>query len=158
MAGDGSKVLRPEDVQEVTGSSYPEEFQPVTKDRFIRRVGDFGGMKNFGVNIVRLAPGGQSSCRHAHSRQDEFVYVMEGECVLETDAGQEKVSAGTYIGFPAGTGDAHRFINKTNRDAYFLVIGDRTANDVVTYPDVDLHGKFGADGKIQFTRKDGTTF
>lgn len=154
----GSKVFRAVDVQETTGTSYPDAFKAVVKDRYVRRIGDFGGMTNFGVNIVRLAPGGESSCRHAHSKQDEFVYVTEGELVLETDEGEEIVTAGTCVGFPAGTGDAHRFINKSQQDASFLVVGDRTVNDIVTYPDVDLHAAFGSDGRLAFTRKDGTPY
>ena len=154
----GSKIFRAADVQETTGSSYPEAFKSIVKDRFVRRIGDFGGLTNFGVNIVRLAPGGQSSCRHAHSKQDEFVYVMEGELVLETDAGEETVTAGACVGFPAGTGDAHRFINKSSQEASFLVVGDRTVNDFVTYPDVDLQAEFGPDGKLHFARKDGTPY
>jgi uncharacterized cupin superfamily protein len=61
-------------------------------------------------------------------------------------------------GFPAGTGDAHRFVNRSNADVLLLVVGDRSGGDVISYPEVDLHGQLGADGKYVFTRKDGTSY
>ena len=154
----GSNVFAAVDVSESNSSSYPEAFQHVTKERHVRRLTDTAGLTNFGVNIVRLAPGGQSSCRHAHSTQDEFVYVLEGELVLETDAGRETVGEGTCIGFPAGIGDAHRFVNASQSDARFLVVGDRSPGDIVIYPDVDLHAAFDNEGRFRFTRKDGTPY
>jgi uncharacterized cupin superfamily protein len=148
----------PLSLPESNGSTYPEPFLPMQKRRFNRRLGDRAGLSNFGVTMTRIQPGGQSSCRHAHSRQDEFVYILEGEATLETNAGQQTMKAGTCIGFPAGTGDAHRFLNKTNSDVVFLVVGDRTAGDEVAYPDVDLAGAPTADGKYRFTKKDGTSY
>src|SRR5689334_25332081 len=93
-----------------------------------------------------------------HTKQDEFVYVIEGEFVLVTDAGRETVGPGTCIGFPAGTGDGHHFLNLTQKDAVFLVVGDRTAGDEVTYPDIDLELNAGPDGVRSFHRKDGTPY
>jgi uncharacterized cupin superfamily protein len=109
----GSKVFRPTDVPESNSSSYPEPFREGQRKRFNRRLGDHAGLKNYGVNLIRVLPGGQSSARHAHSKQDEFVYVIEGEFVLVTDAGRETVRPGMCIGFPAGTGDGHHFLNLT---------------------------------------------
>jgi uncharacterized cupin superfamily protein len=103
-------------------------------------------------------PSGQSSARHAHSEQDEFVYVLEGEFVLVTDADRETAEPGTCIGFPAGTGDGHHFLNLTQKDAVFLVIGDRTAGDEITYPDIDLELKTGPDGVRAFHHKDGRPY
>ena len=154
----GSKVFRPADVSESNASSYPEPFREGQRKRYARRLGDHAGLKNYGVNLVRVLPGGQSSARHTHSKQDEFVYVIEGEFVLVTDAGRETVGPGTCIGFPAGTGDGHHFLNLTQNDAIFLVIGDRTAGDEVTYPDIDLELKAGPDGVRGFHRKDGTPY
>jgi uncharacterized cupin superfamily protein len=151
----GSKVFRAEDVPESNTTGYPEPYRALTLKRHVRRLGRQGGLTRFGVNLVRIAPGGQSSCRHAHATQDEFVLVFEGDITLETDAGEEIVTPGTYVAFPAGTGDAHRFVNKTARDVSFLVIGD-TAPDQVTYPDVDLYGEDGPDGMFRYYRKDGT--
>src|SRR5690348_7375092 len=154
----GSKIFRPDDVSESNASSYPEPFREGQRKRYTRRLGDHAGLKNYGVNLVRVLPGGQSSARHTHSKQDEFVYVVEGEFVLVTDAGRETVGPGTCIGFPAGTGDGHHFLNLTQKDAIFLVIGDRTAGDDVTYPDIDLELKAGPDGVRGFRRKDGTPY
>jgi uncharacterized cupin superfamily protein len=106
----------------------------------------------------RIVPGGQSSHRHAHSRQDEFSYVLEGEVTLETNAGQQILSAGMCAGFPAGTGDGHRFLNHSSPDTVLLVVGDRTPNDEVSYPDIDMHLQPLPDGARRFTRKDGTPY
>ena len=154
----GSKVFRPTDVEESNASSYPEPFREGQRKRFNRRLGDHAGLKNYGVNLIRVLPGGQSSARHAHSKQDEFVYVIEGEFVLVTDSGRQTVRPGMCIGFPAGTGDGHHFLNLTHRDAVFIVVGDRTAGDEVTYPDIDLELKVGPDGVKGFRRKDGTLY
>lgn len=143
---------------ESNATSYPEPFRAANQQRWNRRPGDHAGLRNFGVNVTRIVPGGQSSARHAHSRQDEFVYVLAGEVVLETTAGSELLRAGMCAGFPAGTGLAHRFVNSTSSDVLLLVIGDRTAGDEVAYPDLDLHARLDADGRYRFERKDGTPF
>ncbi len=154
----GTNVFEMSSVPETTGSSYPDELKYITDKRFVRRLTAPAGLTNFGVNLVRLPPGGQSSWRHAHSAQDEFVYMMEGELVLTTNAGDQTVTAGACIGFPAGTGDAHCFVNRSASDATFLVIGDRSAGDSVTYPDVDLKAELDDNGALRFTRKDGTPY
>ena len=154
----GSKVFRPADVSESNASSYPEPFREGQRKRYTRRLGDHAGLNNYGVNLVRVLPGGQSSARHTHSKQDEFVYVIEGEFVLVTNADRETVGPGTCIGFPARRGDGHHFLNLTQKDAIFLVIGDRTAGDEVTYPDIDLELKAGPDGVRGFHRKNGTPY
>jgi uncharacterized cupin superfamily protein len=154
MAG-GSRVFTRAEVPESNASSYPAPFRDAMRKRHNRRLGDHAGLRTYGVNLIRVEPGGQSSARHAHAKQDEFVYVLEGELVLVTDRGRETVSPGTCIGFPAGTGDGHHFLNISNADAVFLVVGDRTAGDVVTYPDIDL--EYRADAKGYF-HKDGRPY
>ena len=154
----GSKVFTPADVSDSNASSYPEPYREAQRKRYNRRLADHAGLTNYGVNFVRVLPGGKSSARHAHSKQDEFVYVLEGEFVLVTDAGRQTVGPGTCIGFPAGTGDGHHFLNLTSEDAVFLVVGDRTAGDEVTYPDIDLALKAGPDGVRGFLHKDGTPY
>ena len=124
--------------------------------RWNRRLGDHVALKNFGVNLTRVPPGGQTSARHAHTRQDEFIWVVSGEIVLETNEGSQTLGPGMCAGFAAGSGNAHRFLNKTARDAFLLVVGDRTPFDEVAYPDIDNSAKAGADGKYVHTRKDGT--
>jgi uncharacterized cupin superfamily protein len=148
-------ALDPADVPESNATAVPGPLRAQNQTRYNRRLGDYAGLRNFGVNLTRILPGGQSSYRHAHSTQDEFVWVLEGEVVLETDAGSQVLEPGMCAGFPAGTGDAHRFVNRTGADVLLLVIGDRSPHDVVTYPEVDLHGRLSADGKYVFTRKDG---
>ncbi len=151
-------VFDAKSVPETNATSYPEPFRAANQNRFNRRLGNHAGLENYGVNMTRIIPGGQSSSRHAHSRQDEFVMVLEGEVVLETDAGAQTLGPGMCAGFPAGSGDAHRFLNTSSRDVVLLVVGDRTAGDEVIYPDIDMHGKLGPDGRYRFTRKDGTPY
>ncbi|WP_456619634.1 MULTISPECIES: cupin domain-containing protein [unclassified Bradyrhizobium] len=145
----------PDDVSESNFTSYPAVHRAANQMRYNRRLGDHAGLTNFGVNLTRIIPGGQSSFRHAHSRQDEFVFVLEGEVVLETNGGAQVLTAGMCAGFPAGSGDAHRFVNRTARDARLLVIGDRTPDDAISYPDVDMHAVLGPDGVYKFTTKAG---
>ena len=146
----------PAGIAESNATSYPEKFRAANSKRWNRRLGDHVGLKNFGVNLTRIEPGGQSSARHAHSKQDEFIWVVSGEIVLETDEGEQVLGPGLCAGFPAGSGNAHRFVNKSDRDALILVAGDRTPFDEVTYPDIDNHAKAGADGKYVHTKKDGS--
>jgi uncharacterized cupin superfamily protein len=148
----------PKDVTESNATSYPEKFKAINSRRWNRRLGDHAGLRNFGVNLTRIEPGAQSSARHAHGKQDEFVWVVEGEVVLETDEGSQILRPGLCAGFPAGAGNAHRFINRTDRDAYILVVGDRTPLEEVSYPDIDLHLRTGPDGRPVFSRKDGTAY
>ncbi len=151
-------AFAPADVPESNATSYPAPFRAENSQRWNRRLGDHAGLRNFGVNLTRIVPGGQSSSRHAHSRQDEFVWVLDGEIVLETDEGRQTLQAGMCAGFPAGAGNAHRFVNESARDALLLSVGDRTPFDEVTYPDIDMHGKSGADGRYVFTRKGGAPY
>jgi uncharacterized cupin superfamily protein len=139
-------------------SNYPEPFFSRMARREKRPLGDLFGLTNFGVNLTRLAPGGESALRHAHSRQDEFVYVLEGNPTLVTDAGETRLEPGMCAGFKAGTGDAHHLVNRTSSDVLYIEVGDRTAGDEGRYPDDDIQALLGADGKWRFTRKDGTPY
>ncbi|WP_407168374.1 cupin domain-containing protein [Bradyrhizobium sp. ORS 111] len=153
--GPKPRAFDPAEVRESNYTSYPPLHRAVNQTRYNRRLGDHAGLTNFGVTLTRIIPGGQSSYRHAHSRQDEFVYVLEGEVVMETNAGAQVLTAGMCAGFPAGCGDAHRFVNRTDKDVKLLVVGDRTAGDEISYPDVDMHAVLGADGAYKFTTKKG---
>jgi uncharacterized cupin superfamily protein len=143
---------------ESNATSYPEPFRADNQQRWNRRLGDHAGLTNYGVNITRIVPGGQSSHRHAHTKQDEFVYVLQGSVELETDAGVEVMRAGMCAGFPAGTGNAHRFVNRSSEDTLLLVIGDRTGGDEISYPDIDMQGRVGPDGRYRFLHKDGAPY
>ena len=137
-------------------SGYPADLAAKVAGREKRVLGDLFGLKNFGVNLTRLAPGAASSLRHAHKTQDEFIHVLEGEPTLVTNTGDRLLKPGMCAGFAAGSGDAHTLVNRTARDVVYLEIGDRTPGDDVTYPDDDLHARMGEDGKWRYSRKDGT--
>ena len=146
--------------EEVPGRSttnYPEPFASRTKGRVKHALGDFFGLKNFGVNLTRLAPKTQSALRHAHAKQDEFVYVLEGTPTLVTDEGRTRLRPGMCAGFRAGNGNAHHLVNETNKDAVYLEIGDRTPGEMATYPDDDLALQV-IDGKFRYFHKDGTPY
>ena len=138
-------------------SNYPEPFFSRMARREKRPLGDLFGLKNFGVNLTRLAPGGESALLHRHSKQDEFVFILEGEPTLVTDAGEMTLSPGMCAGFPA-QGIAHQLVNRTDSDVVYLEIGDRTAGDEGTYPRDDLKAALGADGKWIYTHKDGRPY
>jgi uncharacterized cupin superfamily protein len=138
-------------------SNYPEPFFSRMGKREKRPLGDLFGLRNFGVNLTRIAPGGESSILHRHSRQDEFVYILEGEPTLVTETEEVVLSPGMCAGFPA-KGIAHQLVNRTDRDVVYLEIGDRSAGDEGTYPRDDLKATLGPDGKWSFTHKDGQPY
>src|SRR5579863_4639620 len=126
-------------VKVTVGSGYPAPHDEPCRQRKRLRLGDAAGLTQFGINLLRLAPGVWSSQRHWHSAEDEFVYVLEGEVVLVSDAGEEVLRAGECAGFKAGEADAHQLQNRTNVDAVLLEIGTRDPeHDAVDYPDIDL--------------------
>ncbi len=141
----------------VKPSNYPEPFASRMAGREKRPLGDIFGLTNFGVNLTRLAPGAASALRHAHSKQDEFVYVLEGRPTLHTDEGKTQLAPGICAGFKAGAGNGHRLVNATDEDVVYLEIGDRTAGDAAVYPDDDIVAEW-VDGKWRFARKDGTPY
>ena len=148
----------PADLAESNATGYPEPFKAENSRRWFRRLGDHVGLTNFGVNLVRVVAGGADTPPPTHTQQDEFMMVLSGELVLETDEGRQTLGPGMCAGFPAGGGNAHRFLNLSDRDATFLVVGDRTPGDEGTYPDIDLAAGIGPDGRYVFTRKDGTPY
>jgi uncharacterized cupin superfamily protein len=147
----------PKELPEQSTTGYPEPYSSRVAGRHRRRLGDHAGLKNFGVNLTRLDPGAESSMRHWHARQDEFVYVIEGEITLVTDAGRQKLTPGMAAGFPAGKTDGHQLVNETSKPVLYLEIGDRTPGDSAAYSDVDMAARM-VDGKFVFTHKDGTPF
>lgn len=138
-------------------SNYPEPFASRMSGREKRPLGDLFGLTNFGVNLTRLAPNAISSLRHAHSKQDEFIYILHGQPILQTDEGRIQLSPGMCAGFKAGTGNGHNLINETAEEVVYLEIGDRTPGDEGTYPDDDLQAVL-MEGKWLFTHKDGTPY
>ncbi len=138
-------------------SSYPEPFFSRVEKREKRVLGDLFGLKNFGVNLTKLLPGGESSILHRHSKQDEFIYILDGRPTLVTDEGEVELSPGMCAGFPAA-GVAHQLVNRTRTTVTYLEFGDRTPGDEGTYPLDDLHVTKGPDGNWLYTHKDGRPY
>lgn len=139
------------------GSAYPEAFRARVAGREKRALGDVFGLTNFGVNLTRLAPGSESSLLHRHSRQDEFVFVLEGAPTLVTDAGEIELKPGMCAGF-AALGRAHHIVNRSDSDAVFLEIGDRTPGDEGAFPADNIKALLRPDGIWEFCQKDGRPF
>jgi len=140
----------------VTGSRYPAPYNAPCAARTRQRLGDAAGLTDFGVNLLRLPPGVWSSQRHWHTAEDEFLYVLEGEVVLVTDAGEQTLKAGDCAGFKAGVADGHQLQNRSQREAVMLEVGSRKAvDDEVDYPDIDLRFLKGRGG---FSHKDGKPY
>ena len=141
-----------------TGSNYPEAFRSAVVGRSRQRVGKAAGLKNFGVNLTTLAPGSQSALRHWHSAQDEFIYVVAGDLVLVTDAGEQTLQPGDMAGFAAGKANGHHLINRSNSPATYLEIGDKSTPDRAEYPDQDLVCVPIAKEGRRFEHKDGSAY
>ena len=139
-----------------TGSGYPAPFDLPCAARARQRLGDVAGLTDFGVNLLRLPPGAWSSQRHWHSAEDEFVYIVEGELVLVTDAGEELLRSGDCAGFKAGVKDGHHLQNRSDRDAILLEVGSRrVAEDEGEYPDIDMRFLKNDAG---YAHRDGTLY
>ena len=141
----------------VKPSNYPAPFAALMSGRVKRQLGDVFGLANFGVNLTELAPGAASALRHAHTRQDEFVYILSGHPTLQTDDGSTRLSPGMCAGFRAGTGNAHRLLNATQSVVVYLEVGDRSAGDEATYPDDDISAQV-IDGTWVFFHKNGDPY
>lgn len=147
--------IDPAEVPERKGSGYPAPFHEKSPTRVRKALGDAAGLRDFGVNLTRLPPGEWSSQRHWHTDEDEFVYILAGEVTLVTGKGREILRAGDCAAFAKGEPDGHHLINESGADAVYLEVGTRSARDVCSYPDVDLHFDPKDDW---YTRKDGTLY
>ena len=140
-------------------SNTPAIFAGRIGERIKQPLGDLFGLTVFGVNLTTLKPGAASSLRHAHTKQDEFLYILAGTPTLITDRGEMEMMPGMCAGFKAGAGEAHHLVNRGSRDVVFLEVGDRTAGDRVAYPDDDLEVVESPDGRARvFAHKDGTPY
>ncbi len=137
------------------GLSYPAPFDRQSTERIRQRLGDAGGLTQFGVNLLQLPPGAWSSQRHWHSAEDEFVYVISGEVVLVTDSGEQVLRAGDCAAFPCNVPDGHHLVNRSGSVAVCLEVGSRIPDDFTTYPDIDLLFDPSVDG---FVHRDGTPY
>ena len=138
-------------------SNYPEPFASRMSGRLKHPLGDLFGLKSFGVNLTRLAPGAVSALHHRHSLQDEFIYVLEGKPTLFTDAGEIELCPGMVAGFAAGD-TAHHLENRTGLDCVILEVGSRPDGDEVSYPADDIQAVMDDDGKWQFSKKNGDEY
>jgi len=141
----------------VKPTNYPEPFASRMAGRKRHPLGDLFGLTNFGVNLTTLAPSAASALRHAHTKQDEFVYILEGHPTLHTDEGKTRLSPGMCAGFKAGTGNGHQLVNETAEEVTYLEVGDRTPGDEGSYPDDNLKAQW-VDGKWKFVHKDGSPY
>jgi len=151
-------ALDPAEVKPRSSSAYPEPFRSRVLPREKRALGDAFGLTTIGVNLTTLGPGKESSMRHYHTREDELVFVLEGEVVLRTDEGEQLLTAGSCAGFKAGTTNAHQLVNRSDRPARYLEVSNRHEEDSAIYPDVDLAYSKAPDGSHLFTHKDGTRY
>jgi uncharacterized cupin superfamily protein len=140
-----------------TGTGYPPPFDASAKGRSRKRLGDAGGLTQFGVNLCTLEPGAASAQRHWHHNQDEFVLVLSGQLVLHEDGGEIPLEAGDACTFKAGEPDGHCIVNKSDQVATILEVGSRTENEIAEYPDIDLRFECEGDNRA-FVHKDGTPY
>jgi uncharacterized cupin superfamily protein len=140
-----------------TKTNYPPPFDRVVHGRERRRLGNAAGLDQFGVNLTTLRPGAASALRHWHEKEDEFVYIVEGELVLIEDGGETVLKAGDAAAFKANSGDGHHLVNRTTREALFLEIGTRAKHERVEYPDVDLL-VVRDDRGMRYTHKNGDPY
>jgi uncharacterized cupin superfamily protein len=150
-------ALDPAEVPARNSSGYPEPFRSRVLPREKRALGDALGLTKVGVNLTTLPPGKESSMRHFHTHEDELIFVVEGEVVLRTDEGEQRLVAGTCAGFPAGARNGHQLVNRSDRPARYLEISNRDPADMAEYPDVDLAMRRDPAGRPAFTRKDGSS-
>jgi uncharacterized cupin superfamily protein len=149
-----ARRIEVEKLQVVVGTLYPPPFDEPCRTRERVRLGDAAGLTQFGVNLLRLPPGAWSSQRHWHTGEDEFVYVVSGEVVLVTDAGEEVLNTGECAGFKANDGNGHCLQNRSGQDAVVLEIGSRVATSVAYYSDIDMMVSPG----VGYTHRDGTPY
>lgn len=138
-------------------SNYPEPFASRVAGREKRQLGEVFGLANFGVNLTRMVPGSISALRHSHSKQDEFIYVLEGTPTLLTESGETQLAPGMCAGFKAGSGGGHQLANRSSEVVVYLEVGDRTAGDSVFYPDDDIEA-YLENGGWRFRHKNGQPY
>ena len=138
-------------------STYPEPFNGVVEGRSRKRLGNAAGLDQFGVNLTTLKPGAASALRHWHEKEDEFVYVLEGELVLIDDGGETVLKPGDAAGFKASVRNGHHLVNKSTRDAVYLEIGTRSKHERAEYSDVDML-VIRDDKGARYTHKDGRPY
>lgn len=138
-------------------SLYPEVFARKMEKRTKSQIGNYFGIQKFGVNRTEIEPGGQSSLMHRHSKQEEFIYILQGHPTLILESEEVQLQPGMCAGFTPSE-EAHCLVNKTQELVIYLEVGDREAGDVVVYPKDDLMAEMNSDGKWNFKHKNGTSY
>ncbi len=138
-------------------TNYPSPFDRVVHGRERKRLGNAVGLDQFGVNLTTLKPGAASALRHWHEKEDELIYMLEGEVVLIEDDGETALRPGDAAGFKANSGNGHHLVNRSNRDAVYLEVGTRSKHERAHYPDVDLT-VVRDDNGMRYTHKDGKPY
>lgn len=146
-----------ENVPVLAATGYPKDYARIVDGRSKQRLGDAGGLSQYGVNLTRLAPGAASAHRHWHKNEDEFVYVVSGEATLIEDDCECVLRAGEAAAFPAGAATGHHLVNRSHEDVLFLEVGTRAATEAVEYtdPSIDLRAEKDETG-WRYLRRDGT--
>ena len=139
-------------------TTYPAEFAATVHGRIKRRLAPHFGLANYGVNLTTLAPGASSALQHSHTTQDEFVYILQGCPTLCLGHDKIPMTAGQCMGFPKNQNIGHCLVNESTEVVVYLEVGDRSPNDVVDYPMVDLMAHMNEEGKYVFQHKDGTPY
>jgi uncharacterized cupin superfamily protein len=152
------KSIEARDVKPRLGTNYPAQYAEPCRTREKRALGDQFGLTQFGANLTTLPPGCWSSLRHWHSKEDEFVYVLEGEITLIDDDGEHLLRPGMCAGFKAGVANGHHLVNRSERTAHYLEIGSRMTDEDVAYSDIDMKVSRRSGGPYVYSRKDGTRF
>jgi uncharacterized cupin superfamily protein len=150
-------TLKASDAPKREGSRYPAPFNEICMDRTKHLLGDVFGLTQFGVNLAVIAPGAWSSQRHWHEKEDEFIYMLEGELVLCDDAGEHILTQGMCAGFKAGNGNGHCLKNLTHKQATYLEVGSRFATETAWYSDIDMKVDI-VDRSSTYNHKDGTPY
>lgn len=140
------------------GTVYPPPFAAVVAGRTKRKLGNLFELSNFGVNLTQLDPGAMSALFHSHETQDEFIYILQGTATVKVGNEEHLIHAGEFIGFKAGSGEAHHLINNSNGLVTYLEVGDRSPGDNVEYPDDDIKASLSPTGSWVITHKDGTPY
>jgi uncharacterized cupin superfamily protein len=138
-------------------TNYPEPFNRAVEGRSRRRLGNAAGLDQFGVNLTTLKPGSATALRHWHEKEDELVYILEGEVVLIEDAGETLLKRGDGAGFKANVRNGHHLVNKSKSDAVLLEIGTRSKNERAEYADIDMQVIRDESG-FRYLHKDGKPY
>ena len=140
-----------------TATGYPSPFNKAVEGRSRKRLARFAGLTQFGVNICTLKPGAASSQRHWHEKEDELVYVLDGEVVLCEDGGETVLRRGDVVAWKAGVANGHRLINRSDRDTVLIEVGTRAPADRAFYSDIDMMVVRDEKG-ARYTKKNGELY